>query len=211
MDAVKDYYKAASSTIMKALVKRGINSFYCATSDEARDKVLSKVKKGSIVSWGGSQTLSQTGIIEQLKKGPFHIIDPAAAGDKKERVEIYRKAFTSDVYFTSTNAITKDGKLVNIDGNGNRLAALMFGPSQVFVICGMNKVTEDEISALKRIRSIASPMNTQRLERKTPCRKTGFCSDCLSEDSICSHTVITRRSHIPGRITVVLIGESLGY
>jgi hypothetical protein len=111
----------------------------------------------------------------------------------------------------SSNAITMDGKLVNIDGRGSRLAPFIYGPDYVIVLSGMNKVVRDEESAVERVKHLASPINCIRLDRETPCTKTGECSDCLSPDCICTHTVITRRSHVEGRLKVFLIGEELGY
>lgn len=111
----------------------------------------------------------------------------------------------------STNAITMDGELVNIDGSGNRVAALIFGPEEVIIVAGMNKVTADVPGAYKRVKNIASPPNCVRLNKNTPCAMTGQCGSCLGDDCICSQTVITRRSGIPGRIKVILVGEELGY
>ena len=117
----------------------------------------------------------------------------------------------ADAYFMSSNAITYDVILLNIDGSGNRLACLMHGPKEVFVIVGMNKFTKTVEAGIERIRNLASPANVQRLNRKTPCHETGLCADCFSPDCICSHLVVTRRSLLPGRIKVFMVAENLGY
>ena len=132
-------------------------------------------------------------------------------GQRQALNEIYRKAFCCDNYIMSTNAITYDGELVNIDGTGNRVAALIYGPKNVVVIAGMNKVTDNVENAYKRARSHASVPNAIRLDMNTPCKATGLCSDCTSPDCICCQAVITRYSRIKGRIKVILVGESLGY
>ena len=211
MDPVTEYYRKAASTVIKNLKKRNMDGIYFETAMEAVKKISSMLKEGSSVSWGGSMTLQEIGITNVLKNGQFKVFDRGDAKTPQEAEDIYYKALGADYYFMSSNAITKDGVLVNIDGRGNRLAALIYGPKKIFVIAGMNKLVADEHAGLKRIRTIASPKNTQRLEKNTPCRKTGFCEDCLSPDSICSHTVITRRSMVKDRICVILIGESLGY
>ena len=124
---------------------------------------------------------------------------------------MYRDAFSADTYFMSTNAITLDGELINIDGNGNRVAALIYGPDQVIIVAGLNKVTANVEDGIRRVRNCATPPNCIRLNKKTPCAATGRCADCLSPEGICNQLVITRRSGNPDRIKVILIGESLGY
>ncbi|MBN1648767.1 MAG: lactate utilization protein [Spirochaetales bacterium] len=211
MQVYKEYYKTAADSLTRAVKKRNMNCLYYETAEEAVRKIIRQLNEGATVSWGGSQTLEESGMLAALKKDRFIVYDRAQAQSPAEAEELYHKALTVDYYFLSTNAITRDGKLVNIDGRGNRLAALIYGPKHVFVIAGMNKICSDEASALARIRNYASPLNVQRLGKKTPCAKTGFCEDCQSDDCICCQTVITRRSSVGGRITVVLIGETLGY
>lgn len=170
------------------------------------------VSTGDSVSFGGSMTLSESGIMDALNaREDITLYDRSKASTPEEVGDIYRKAFSCDTYFMSTNAITLDGELVNIDGNGNRVAALIFGPSQVIIVCGMNKVATDTDAAIARVRNIASPPNCNRLNKKTPCATTGVCADCLSPECICNHTVITRRCGTPHRIKVLLVGEELGY
>lgn len=207
----KKYYENTSKTLIKAFEKRRIEAHYCETTAEAKKKILSMIQEGTTVSWGGSMTLHEIELFEALEAGDYTLLDRSQAMSPEEADLIYHKALSADYYLTSSNAITLDGKLVNIDGNGNRLAALIYGPRQVIVVAGMNKVVVDEDAALKRVRHEASPINTVRLNKNTPCAHTGTCADCLSDDCICCQTVITRMSRVPGRIKVILIGESLGY
>lgn len=211
MTPKKDYYKLNAKKIITAFEKRGMEGYYCETKEEAIKKALELMKKGSKISWGGSMTLEEIGLLELLRKEDYSLLDRSTAKNNDETTEIYHKAFSADYYLMSSNAITMDGKLVNIDGTGNRVAALIYGPNNVIVIAGMNKVTPDEDSALKRARNQAAPMNTIRLNKKTPCVSVGSCKDCLSPDSICCNIVVTRMSKFPNRIKVILVGEELGY
>ncbi|QUH31254.1 lactate utilization protein [Vallitalea guaymasensis] len=207
----KKYYENTSKNLIKQFQKRRIEAYYCENKELAKDKILELLKDGSTVSWGGSMTLQEIDLFDSLKNGNYNLLDRSTAKNNEEAAEIYHQALSADYYLMSSNAITLDGKLVNIDGNGNRLAALIYGPDNVIVVAGMNKVVLDEESALKRVRNEASPINTVRLNKNTPCSITGKCSDCLSDDCICCQTVITRMSRVPNRIKVILIGEELGY
>ena len=149
--------------------------------------------------------------MDLLRSGNYALIDRKQAKTPEEARELYARTVMADYYFMSTNAITMDGELVNIDGNGNRIACLVQGPSHVCLIVGRNKVSVTLEDAIGRARNIAAPPNVQRLHRQTPCAATGRCADCFSPDCICSHTVITRRSLHPGRIQVFLVNEDLGY
>ncbi|MCT4688108.1 lactate utilization protein [Vallitalea sp.] len=207
----KKYYENTSKNLIKQFQKRRIEAYYCENKELAKDKILELIKDGSSVSWGGSMTLHEINLFDSLKNGNYNLLDRSTANNNEEVSEIYHLALSADYYLMSSNAITLDGKLVNIDGNGNRLAALIYGPSNVIVVAGMNKVVLDEESALNRVRNEASPINTVRLNKNTPCSITGKCSDCLSDDCICCQTVITRMSRVPNRIKVILVGEELGY
>lgn len=211
MEPMKKFYEQQSKTIIANLKKRNMGGYYCETTEEANALILSLINENSIVSFGGSMTLKDMGTLDLLREGNYDLLDRGTAANSSEAKEIYRKAFTADTYLTSTNALTLDGRLVNIDGNGNRVAALIYGPDQVLVVAGMNKVSSDLDDALNRVSNFAAPPNTQRLSRNTPCSKTGFCNECQSDDCICSNTVITRRSHVENRIKVILVGEVLGY
>ncbi len=212
MSPKNTYYKNVATTIINNLKKRQMDGFYFETAKEAVEKANSYLNEGCTVSYGGSMTLSESGMLASLQNNAsITLFDRSKATSPEETTEIYHKALSADYYFMSTNAITTDGELINVDGNGNRVAALIYGPKTVFVLVGMNKVCRNEQDALLRVHNTASPMNCNRLEKQTPCAATGICADCLSPDCICNQTVITRRSGIPGRIKVLLIGEELGY
>lgn len=212
MNPKQSFYENQANTIIANLKKRQMDGFYCPTKEDAVKKAMELVAPKSSVSFGGSMTLSESGIMATLNsRDDITLYDRSKASSPEEIGKIYRQAFSCDTYFMSTNAITLDGELVNIDGNGNRVAALIFGPANVIVVCGMNKVATDTDAAIARVRNLASPPNCNRLNKNTPCAATGRCADCLSPDCICNHTVITRRSGVPGRIKVLFIGEELGY
>ena len=204
-------YENAANTIIANLKKRQMEGYYCATKEEAMDKILSLMPEGSSIGWGGSMTLGQLGFYDAVKGKGYDVIDRYTAKTVDEQKDVNARLVNSDFFFMSTNAITVDGQLVNIDGRGSRLAFLCYGPENVIVVTGMNKVVEDVDSGIKRIHTIAAPANTVRLSRKTPCATTGHCGNCMSPDCICSQTVITRFSTVPGRIKVILVGEELGY
>lgn len=206
------HYETLAGTIIKNLEKRQMEGFYCATIEEAEKKAFSFLTDSCSVSFGGSMTLEETGLLTALRHDPhIRLIDRATAKNPEEAKKLYHDALSADFYFMSTNAITTEGELVNIDGTGNRVAALIYGPENVIILAGMNKVAANVDEALSRVHNVASPINCKRLGRNTPCAVTGVCADCLSPDCICSQTVITRRSGIKGRIKVLLIGEDYGY
>ncbi|MDY3919718.1 MAG: lactate utilization protein [Candidatus Limivivens sp.] len=211
MTPKQSFYEAEAMTIIKHLEKRGMEGYYCPTSAEAVEKALSFMEKGATVSWGGSMTLTECGMMDALREADLLLIDRDSAKNSKERMALLRQAFSADYFLMSSNAITKDGQLVNIDGTGNRAAALVFGPEHVILLVGMNKVAKNVEEAISRVHETAAPQNALRLNLKTPCSVTGSCADCTSADCICAHTVITRFNRTPGRIKVILIGESLGY
>ena len=212
MEPKQIHYGKQAATIIKNLEKRRMEGYYCATAAEAKEKALSLIGAGSSVSFGGSMTLEECGVLDVLRKREdIKLYDRDRAKTPDEVGVIYRQAFSADTFLMSTNAITLDGELINIDGRGNRVAALIFGPAQVIVIAGMNKVTTDETAGIARVRNMASPANCIRLNKNTPCSVTGRCGDCYGEESICSQLVVTRRSSEKGRIKVILVGEELGY
>jgi len=211
MEAIKKYYQVSAEKLIKNFEDRNIEGYYCSTAKEAVEKALKLIEEDSSVSWGGSKTLQQIGLLEKLKESNLELLDRDSAKDPQEKREIQYNSFNCDYYLMSSNAITQDGKLVNIDGNGNRIAALIYGPRNVIIIAGMNKVTKDEDSAMKRVRNYAAPTNAIRLEQATPCTKTGNCHQCLVEDCICCQLLVTRKSSHDNRIKVILVGEELGY
>lgn len=212
MNVREAYNEKLAETLIKNLKKRQIEAFYCATADAAREKALSLVREGASVAFGGSMSLAEAGILDALKnRSDIRLIDRANAKTPQETRQVFRDAFSADYYFMSTNALTQDGELVNIDGNGNRVAALIYGPDQVIIVTGLNKVAPTLEDAVRRVHNTATPLNCIRLNRNTPCAATGICADCLSPDCICNQVVITRRSGDPDRIKVILVGEELGY
>lgn len=205
--AVMTGNKVKIDTIIKNLEKRNMNGYYCETVEEARNLVLSMINDEEVVSWGGSETVVQLDIKKDLKK----VIDRDAV-PPEEFMQVRRDALLSDVYLTSTNAITMEGELVNIDGMGNRVAAMCFGPNKVIVIAGANKIVKDEAAAIARIKTEACPPNCIRLGKKTPCASTGKCGECMIPgETICSYTVTTRFSMIKDRVHVILVNENMGF
>lgn len=199
------------ATLVKALGARHFDAYYAETSAEACKIALDLIEEGSTVSWGGSMTLGEVGLINALKEGNYNLLDRDAV-PPQQRQDIARRALQCDTFLMSTNAVSEDGVLVNIDGNGNCLAALLFGPKQVIVVAGMNKVARDVDSAIARARGTAAPINCQRFsDLDTLCRKTGVCGNCKSPDSICAQVVLTRLCRPAGRIKVILVGETLGF
>jgi len=212
MTPKQKYYENIAGTLIKNLEKRQMEAYYCPDRASALQKVLEMIPEGSSVGWGGSMTMKETGILDAIKEsGSYTPIDRDAAQTPEEQRKVYAEICASDYFLMSTNAITLDGELVNIDGRGNRVAFLCFGPQNVIVVAGMNKLVSDVRAGFQRVRDIAAPPNTVRLERNTPCAVTGRCGNCFSPECICSSAVITRRSHVPGRIKVILVGEELGY
>ena len=205
--AVMTGNKVKIETIIKNLEKRNMNGYYCETAEDARALILSMINDEDVVSWGGSETVVQLDIKKELKK----VIDRDAV-PPEEFMKVRRDALLSDVYLTSTNAITMDGELVNIDGMGNRVAAMCFGPNRVIVVAGVNKIVKDETAAIARIKTDACPPNCIRLGKKTPCALTGKCGECLAPgETICSYTVTTRFSMLKDRVHVILVNENLGF
>ncbi len=200
-----------SHKMIKNLEKRNFEAYYCPTSLEAIKKVNELIPDGSSVTWGGSMTIRDMGLTKSLHERNLKVLDRDLASDREQIEKIYREAFSFDYYLSSVNAISEDGVIVNIDGNGNRVAAITYGPKHVIFIVGLNKVTSDVKSALARARSTASPINAARFDIKTPCQVDGICHNCNSEDSICNYIHFMRNSHPKKRHIVILVGEDLGY
>ena len=197
--------------VMAALRRRHFEAYYCETVQEAREKALSLIPEGDTVAWGGSETLNETGIMAELRSGRYRTIDRDRARDAQERTQLMRESLLADTYITSSNALSEDGQLVNVDGNGNRVAAMIYGPSNVILVIGINKVVKSLEDAWSRARNTAAPINAQRFGLKTPCSGTGSCADCTAADCICAYISTIRISRPAGRIKVVLVGEKLGF
>lgn len=205
------YNEIAAKKIIENLEKRNMQGFFVKNKEEALQKALSLIPNKSTICWGGSQSIIQIGLIDELYKRDYTLFDRAKATNQEEIDEIYRQAFLSDFYLASANAITLDGKIVNIDGTGNRVAAMIYGPKNVILIVGINKIAKDEASAIERVKNYASPINAIRLNRNTPCTIKGNCYDCFSSDTICCVTSVQRFSRFKNRIKVILVDEELGY
>ena len=204
-------YENLATTVIKNLEKRQMEGYYVPDKNAALELIKSLIPKGSIIGYGGSVSLSELGVLTALDTPNYKLIKREEAKNDEDTARIFREILFSDFFLMSSNAITVDGELVNVDGRGNRIAFLAYGPKNVILICGMNKITADVDSAAKRIKTLAAPMNAVRLSRNTPCAITGVCGDCQSPDCICANTIITRRSHIKGRVKVLLVGEELGF
>ena len=204
-------YDKLGLKVVKALESRYFEAWYFPEASEAVEKVFSLIPKTDTVSWGGSLTTMGLNLTALASEKGYKVIDRDKAASPEERWELMRQALLCDTYLTGTNAITEDGQLVNVDGFGNRVAAMTFGPKQVIVVAGMNKVEQTIMDAANRARTIAAPANMQRFpNNKTPCNETGACGDCLTPDSICTYIVRTRQCKPKGRIKVILIGKDLG-
>ncbi|HHY65143.1 MAG TPA: lactate utilization protein [Clostridiaceae bacterium] len=203
--------KRAARTI-ENLAKNNMPGFYVKTREQAVEKVAELMKEGELVAVGGSMTLFETGIIEHLRSGRYSFLDRYIEGlSSAQKEEIYRKSFLADTYLTSTNAITEAGELYNVDGTGNRVAAMIYGPKSVIVVAGINKIVRDINEAVERVRRIAAPANCTRLDTGTPCIKTGYCVNCRSEGRICCSYTVLGYQRQKDRIKVIIVGEDLGY
>lgn len=195
--------------VIQGLASRSMEGHWAPTREDALRIALSLIPEGSTVAMGGCASAREIGLVEALKADPSrHFIDRDAMPDKRAAM---LAAYDADVFLSSANAMTEDGILVNIDGNSNRVSAIAQGPRRVLFIVGMNKVCPDLDAALKRARNVAAPINAQRFGLSTPCAKTGACMDCKSPDTICCQFLVTRYSHHPGRIQVVLVNDALGF
>ena len=194
--------------VIKGLESRSMTGLYAHDKEEALRLALGLIPEGSTVTMGGGVSVHEIGLVEALKKGDYNFIDRDDMEDKRAAM---LAAYDADVFLSSANAITEDGIIVNIDGNANRVSAIAQGPRKVLFIVGMNKVCDDVDGAIKRARSVAAPVNAQRFDIDTPCKKTGSCLDCKSPDTICCQFLITRFSRHPGRISVILVDDCLGF
>ena len=207
---IKSLFDLKGPKVAEALNKRNFEAYYCSDKDSAVKKILEIIPKNHSVAWGGCMTMDQLGLKDKLTAEGESLIDRDKAATPEERELIMHKALNCGSFIMSSNAITEDGQLFNIDGKGNRVAALIYGPENVIIIAGMNKVVQDMDAAYDRVRGYAAPANAQRFDIDTPCKKIGECMDCMSSGTICAQFVTTRFCKPEGRIKVVLIGEELG-
>ena len=198
--------------IITSLEKNNMNGYLVKSKEELIDKIISLTNKGEKVSCGGSMSLVETGVMDLLRSGRYEFLDRAKEGLSIEDIDrIYRECFFTDTYFSSSNAITEDGELYNVDGNGNRVAALLFGPKKVIIVAGVNKIVKNLDEAIKRNREIAAPANAKRLNKNTPCTKVGYCMDCNSKEKICREYTVISSQKDKDRIHVIFLNENIGY
>ena len=205
------FYENQAKSIIHKLEARKMEGYYCPDKESAKAKVLELIGPNKkVVTYGGSMSLDEIGVKEAVEEAGHDLLRREKYVTPEEKRECFAKQTLADVFMMSTNAITLDGELVNIDGSGNRVACLSFGPNEVIVVAGMNKVVSNVEDGIARSRNFAAPPNTVRLGCDTPCAKIGQCGNCLN-DTICCQIVVTRASRVPGRIKVILVGEELGY
>jgi L-lactate utilization protein LutB len=211
MDVRQMRNEALGKRVVKALESRNMEAYYASTKEEAVQKALELIEEGSKITMGGSMSVREVGLLDAINEGDYEFYDRDKASTVEERQEIALKAFTCDWYLGSVNAMSEDGVFVNIDGNANRVAAYAFGPKNVLLIVGMNKVVKSEEDAMHRARNEAAPINIQRFGLETPCVKNGTCFDCKSSDCICCQVLVTRFSRIPKRFKIILVDDVLGF
>lgn len=209
----KEWHKETlAKKAVEALKKNNFNAVYVATKEEAKQKVLELAGDSKSIGVGGSTTVNQLNVLEELQKQGKEILNhgiPTLSAE--EKLQIRRRQLTCDCFISSTNAITLDGKLVNVDGTGNRVSAMIFGPQKVIIVAGINKLTKDVDSAMERIEMYAAPMNNKRLNIPNPCTQSGICMDCSGNTRICNVTTIIRKKPSMTNINVIIVGEELGY
>jgi len=209
-EPMKKYYQKRGEQLVRNLRSRHFEAYYCDTREQALEKALELIPKGVTVGWGGAMSAKQIGLLDAMNNGDYDAIDRDRTPNREERVKAMKRCLLADVFITGANALSMDGQMVNIDGNGNRVAPIVYGPDSIIVIAGMNKVMDTLDAAIIRARTVAAPMNMQRFDLQTPCQVTGTCADCKSPDCICNQILITRNSKPAGRIKIVLVGEELG-
>jgi hypothetical protein len=196
---------------IQALKKNNFEGLYVSDSKAALEEVMKRIPDGASVGIGGSITLAQIGLVDALKSRKIQLIWPQQqAKNDEERLELFRKCFSTDVFISSTNAVTEDGRLYNVDATGNRVGAMFIGPKKTIIVCGVNKIVKDLEAAEKRVREWTAPQNAKRLGKKTPCVETGVCSDCSSPDRVCNIYVTLAKKPTRAEVVVIMVGENLG-
>ncbi len=206
---------------LENLRKNNMAAYFAENKEEALSIVKSLMKKGETVSVGGSVTLNEMGVLDLLRSGDYNFLDRYKDGLTREEVtKVFKESFFADTYLVSTNALTEEGELYNVDGNANRVAAMLFGPKSVIVIAGVNKIVENLKEAEKRVKTVAAPKNVKRLSMKTYCSEKGYCmgvndekmcAGCNSDDRICASYTVMARQRIKDRVKVIIVNEPLGY
>jgi len=205
------YYEKRGNILVKNLQSRHFEAYYCADKEEALKKALELIPEGASVGWGGATSCEEIGLMKALHAGNYRAMDRSLAKTPEEREEMMRQMLLADVFLTGANGMSLDGQMVNIDGQGNRVAAIVYGPKSIIVVAGMNKVEDTLEAAVNRARTIAAPVNNQRFDNDNPCAITGTCGNCKNEKCICNQILITRHCRPVGRIKFILVGEDLGF
>lgn len=206
------YMEKRIDRTIKNLNRRNMGGFFVKDKNELIMLLKKLIDDNSTVGVGDSMTLFETGVIDFLRKGDYVFLDKYRDGiTSEEKKEIYLKNFSANTFMCSTNALTEDGELYNIDGNGSRVAPILYGPKQVILVAGINKIVKDIEEAEKRVRNYAAPIDAKRLNKDTPCTTLGYCVDCKSPNRICNDFTIIRGQFIKNRIKVIIVGEQLGY
>lgn len=213
-ESKKWYYECKAKKTVKKLLEKKFDAMYVNSLQQAKDEVLKYIEKGSSVAMGGSVTLNEMNMINIIRNGEYKFFDRFDPNlTFKEEVELYRQGMLADYFITSTNAITENGELVNIDCTGNRSASMIFGPKKVIIVAGFNKIVENLDEALKRLKKIA-PMNCKRLKghNVTPCVQTGQCTDCDIKQRMCNYiSIVEYGGKFDGRFKVIIVGEEIGF
>ncbi len=210
----KAIYRSQAEEIIKNLKKRNMEGAYFEKTEQAVASILMEIPDGVLVGLGGSESIIESGLVDALRKRNIRLLDRYKEGVSKEEVwEMRKEGLSADIYVSSSNAITMDGKIVNMDGIGNRVAAMIFGPGKVILLVGKNKIVKTVEDAVARIKNYVAPRNAIRVNMDTPCSKKGFCQEphCMPPHRICSQLVILESSMFPDRIKLFLVSEELGY
>lgn len=210
-DPKQMYYEKRAQVLIRNLRSRQFEAYYCQSREQALEKALELIPAGSSVGWGGAASARQIGLMEAVHAGNYRVIDRDRTSTPEAREKAMRDCLGADVFITGANAISLDGQMVNIDGVGNRVAAIVYGPESILVIAGMNKVVDTLDAAVTRARTVAAPMNKQRFQGQSPCGVTGSCADCKGQECICNQILITRNCRPAGRMKFIIVGEDLGF
>lgn len=210
----KQIYRSKAEEVIKNLSKKNIKGIYCSTKEEAIQEIIKMIPENSLVAMGGSETIKESGLINSLRNINIKLLDRYRDGISKEEIDQMRlDGLKADVFISSCNAITADGKLVNEDGLGNRVASIIYGPKKVILLIGINKLVATLEDAISRIKNTVAPINSLRVKTDTPCSRIGFCreNECFPPNRICSQLVIIESSMVKDRISVIIVGEELGF
>jgi hypothetical protein len=205
------YQERQVERTLKALRKNNFDARFVPKAPDALKEIFGMIPENAVVGVAGSMTLHQIGFYEEAEKHPIKLLNPSPQKQTPEEfIQMRRETLLADVFLASSNAVTEDGKLYNIDGTGNRIGAMMFGPRKVILVCGVNKIVKDLPEAERKVKEWVAPMNAKRLDIKTPCAETGVCADCASPQRICSIYTVLVKKPLKTDMTVLLVGEHLG-